>query len=92
MTYQTYRKGRKKGQWPPANASRRRLKALVIWFFTVLSEMPSLSALPPCSDTGSYLEVLTAQQTLLSARLERAQQTFDKIQGMIRLYHALGGG
>lgn len=43
------------------------------------------------SDNGSYLEVLTAQQTLLSARLTMTTQTFDKIQGIIKLYHALGG-
>ncbi len=44
------------------------------------------------SDNGSYLEVLTAQQSLLSAQLTETQETFDKIQGMIKLYHALGGG
>ena len=41
---------------------------------------------------SSYLEVLTAQQSLLAAQLTEAQETFDKIQGMIKLYHALGGG
>lgn len=40
----------------------------------------------------SYLEVLTAQQTLLDARQSLTQDRFDKIQGVIRLYHALGGG
>ncbi|MCD8276308.1 MAG: efflux transporter outer membrane subunit [Alistipes sp.] len=40
----------------------------------------------------NYLEVLTAQQTLLSAELTQAQDQFDKIQGVINLYHALGGG
>lgn len=40
----------------------------------------------------NYLEVLTAQQTLLSAELSQVQNSFDKIQGIIRLYHALGGG
>lgn len=44
------------------------------------------------SDGGSYLEVLTAQQALLSAQLTETQETFDKIQGLIKLYHALGGG
>lgn len=42
--------------------------------------------------TNNYLEVLTAQQSLLSAELTQAQDQFDKIQGIIRLYHALGGG
>lgn len=44
------------------------------------------------SESSSYLEVLTAQQSLLSAQLTEAQETFDKIQGIIKLYHALGGG
>lgn len=44
------------------------------------------------SENSSYLEVLTARQTLLSAQLTETQETFDKIQGMIKLYHALGGG
>lgn len=40
----------------------------------------------------NYLEVLTAQQSLLQAELMQAQNHFDKIQGVINLYHALGGG
>lgn len=40
----------------------------------------------------NYLEVLTAQQSLLAAELTQVQDTFDKIQGVISLYHALGGG
>lgn len=44
------------------------------------------------SDKSSYLEVLTAQQSLLAAQLTRSQETFDKIQGVIKLYHTLGGG
>ena len=41
---------------------------------------------------GNYLEVLTAQQTLLDAQQTLTQDRFDKIQGIIQLYHALGGG
>lgn len=40
----------------------------------------------------NYLEVLTAQQSLLVAELTDAQDRFDEIQGVINLYHALGGG
>lgn len=40
----------------------------------------------------NYLEVLTAQQTLLDAELAVAEYRFDEIQGVISLYHALGGG
>lgn len=42
--------------------------------------------------SANYLEVLTAQQSLLSARLTLAQDRIAKIQGIIHLYHALGGG
>lgn len=40
----------------------------------------------------NYLEVLTARQSLLQAELDAASDCFDKIQGIINLYHALGGG
>ena len=40
----------------------------------------------------NYLEVLTARQTLLSAELSAVADRFDEIQGVINLYHALGGG
>ena len=40
----------------------------------------------------TYLEVLTAQQSLLDARLTLAQDRIEKIQAVISLYHALGGG
>ena len=40
----------------------------------------------------TYLEVLTARQTLLEAELSAVSDRFDEIQGVINLYHALGGG
>ncbi|WP_455621644.1 efflux transporter outer membrane subunit [Parabacteroides sp.] len=40
----------------------------------------------------TYLEVLTARQTLLQARLSQATDRFESIQGIVNLYHALGGG
>ena len=40
----------------------------------------------------SYLEVLTTQQSLLRAEQAQAQDRFGEIQGIINLYHALGGG
>lgn len=40
----------------------------------------------------TYLEVLTAQQSLLAAELAEAQARFDEIQGVVSLYRALGGG
>lgn len=42
--------------------------------------------------TTNYLEVLTAQQSLLQAELTEAEDRFAEIQGVISLYHALGGG
>lgn len=41
---------------------------------------------------ATYLEVLTAQQSLLSARLQQVSDRFEGIQGIINLYRALGGG
>ena len=41
--------------------------------------------------TSTYLEVLTAQQSLLSAQLTQVADRFDEIQGIINLYQALGG-
>lgn len=40
----------------------------------------------------NYLEVLTARQSLLQAELDTTTNRFDEIQGVINLYHALGGG
>ena len=42
--------------------------------------------------TTSYLEVLTAQQSLLSVQLQQTANRFKEIQSMINLYQALGGG
>lgn len=40
----------------------------------------------------NYLEVLTAQQTLLQAQLAEVSGRYEEIQSVISLYHALGGG
>ena len=40
----------------------------------------------------NYLEVITARQALLQAELNTVTDRFDEIQGVINLYHALGGG
>ena len=40
----------------------------------------------------TYLEVLTAQQTLLNAELAQVANRFAEVQGVINLYQALGGG
>lgn len=41
---------------------------------------------------ANYLEVLTAQQTLLQAELTEVSDKFNEIQGVINLYRSLGGG
>ncbi len=41
---------------------------------------------------ANYLEVLTAQQNLLQAELTEISDRYQEIQGVIQLYHALGGG
>nr|WP_325289466.1 efflux transporter outer membrane subunit [uncultured Bacteroides sp.] len=43
-------------------------------------------------DTVNYLQVITARQSLLSAQLTLASDRYSEIQGVINLYHALGGG
>ncbi|MEG1749458.1 MAG: efflux transporter outer membrane subunit [Tannerellaceae bacterium] len=44
------------------------------------------------SGSASYLEILTAQQSLLSAQLNEVSDTFQRMQAVINLYQALGGG
>lgn len=40
----------------------------------------------------NYLKALTVRQTLLQAELDATSDRFDEIQGVVNLYHALGGG
>ena len=44
------------------------------------------------SASTTYLEILTAQQSLIQAQLNLIQDKFDKVQAAINLYQALGGG
>lgn len=41
---------------------------------------------------STYLEVLTAQQSLLSAQLLQISDRYDLLKGTVELYRALGGG
>ncbi len=67
-------------------------------FGTLQTAGPSLQSAVRSSEllmrhsSQNYLEVLTARQTLLQAELSVASNRFDEIQGVINLYHALGGG
>ena len=42
--------------------------------------------------TSTYLEVLTAEQSLLSAKLSQVANDFDCLQSVVTVYQALGGG
>ncbi len=42
--------------------------------------------------SSTYLEVVTAQQLLLSAQLNKISDDFNKMQAVVNLYYALGGG
>lgn len=42
--------------------------------------------------SSSYLEVITAQQNLLNAEISQVQDQFSKLQAIVNLYYALGGG
>ena len=42
--------------------------------------------------SSTYLEVITAQQSLLNAQLSKVADDFYKMQAVVNLYYALGGG
>jgi NodT family efflux transporter outer membrane factor (OMF) lipoprotein len=44
------------------------------------------------SSTSTYLEVITAQSSLLNVQLSKVQDDFSKMQAVVDLYYALGGG
>lgn len=44
------------------------------------------------SSGSTYLEVITAQQSLLNAELSKIADDFYKMQAVVNLYYALGGG
>lgn len=75
-------------QWQTA---RKRIKLSKLQITSLQSAVRNSELLMRYS-SQNYLEVLTAQQTLLQAELSVASYRFDEIQGVINLYHALGGG
>ena len=44
------------------------------------------------STNGNYLNVISAQQALLHAQLSKVGDDFNKMQAVVNLYYALGGG
>lgn len=75
-------------QWQKA---RQRIKLSEEQIHSLQSALRSSELLMKYS-SQNYLEVLTARQTLLQAELSAASDRFDEIQGVVNLYHALGGG
>ena len=75
-------------QWQTA---RQRLKLDEQQIASLESAVRS-SELLMLHSSQNYLEVLTARQTLLDAELSAVADRFNEIQGVINLYHALGGG
>lgn len=49
-------------------------------------------ALLQSSSNQTYLEVIQAQSSLLNTQLSRVQDDFYKMQAVVNLYYALGGG
>jgi len=41
---------------------------------------------------STYLEVISAQQSLLNTELSKVSDDFSKMQAVVNLYYALGGG
>ena len=44
------------------------------------------------SSNTTYLEVITAQSNLLNAQISEVTDQFSKMQAVVNLYQALGGG
>ena len=75
-------------QWQSA---RRRIRLDTAQAEHLAATLHDTSLLMQHSADVNYLQVITARQSLLSARLTVVQDRYDEIQGVIQLYHALGG-
>lgn len=71
--------------------SRERI-ALTSQNVTALTEAVRKTELLMRHSSTTYLEVLTAQQSLLDAQQSLSQDKLDETQSIITLHHALGGG
>ncbi len=59
---------------------------------SILTKAVRSSKLLMQNGSANYLEVLTAQNTLLQAELTESSDRYNEIQGVINLYRAVGGG
>lgn len=57
---------------------------------TLQANVDAVTAL--MTNGATYLEVVTAQQGLLASRLQKVADDFNKMQAVVNLYYALGGG
>lgn len=74
------------------NQTARDKAGLYVRQLTSLQTAVSSTQLLMKHGSSTYLEVLTAQQTLLTAQLNQVSNRLQEIQGVINLYQALGGG
>ena len=42
--------------------------------------------------SSTYLDIITAQSSLLNVQLSKVADDFNKMQAVVNLYYALGGG
>lgn len=57
---------------------------------TLQANVDAVTAL--MANGATYLEVITAQQSLLASQLQKVADDFNKMQAVVNLYYALGGG
>lgn len=73
-------------------ASEAKIKAETLQIESLEKNVEIVETLFKTGKTSSYLEVITAQQALLQAQLSQIRDRFSKMQAVVNLYNALGGG
>ena len=73
-------------------ASKAKVKAETLQVESLEKNVEIVEMLFKTGKTSSYLEVITAQQSLLQAQLSLVQDSFSRMQAVVNLYNALGGG
>ncbi len=73
-------------------ASEDKVKAEALQVESLEKNVEIVEMLFKTGKASSYLEVITAQQSLLQAQLSLVQDSFSRMQAVVNLYNALGGG
>ena len=73
-------------------ASAAKVKAETLQVESLEKNVEIVEMLFKTGKASSYLEVITAQQSLLQAQLSLVQDSFSRMQAVVNLYNALGGG